>query len=89
MSGSRLGVIFQSTFAIVLGVCVAVAGNWKLGLAGSAFIPAILIASRWQMKIMVNNARVTLPYLKLSKFVNKSFYEAIVMDWQLLFFATV
>ena len=54
MSGSRLGVIFQSTFAIVLGVCVAVAGHWKLGLAGSAFIPAILIASRWQMKIMVN-----------------------------------
>ena len=53
MSGSRLGVIFQSTFAIVLGVCVAVAGHWKLGLAGSAFIPAILIASRWQMKIMV------------------------------------
>ena len=53
MSGSRLGVIFQSSFAIVLGVCVAVAGHWKLGLAGSAFIPAILIASRWQMKIMV------------------------------------
>ena len=70
MSGSRLGVIFQSTFAIVLGVCVAVAGNRKLGLAGSAFIPAILIASRWQMKIMVNNARVTLPYLKLSTYTS-------------------
>ena len=54
MSGSRLGVIVQSCFAIALGVGVAIAGHWKLGLAGSAFIPAILLASRWQMKIMAS-----------------------------------
>ena len=72
MSGSRLGVIFQSTFAIVLGVCVAVAGHWKLGLAGSAFIPVILIASRWQMKIMVKANPVKQSDLTFSMLVAKT-----------------
>ena len=59
-TGARLGTIIQVTVALTFSVALAFIANWKLGLATSVFVPAILVSAILQARIGMgqNNTQV-------------------------------
>jgi hypothetical protein len=54
MSGVRFGAIFQSMFSILLGLTIAIATHWRLGLVGAAFVPLVYIGARLQATVLTS-----------------------------------
>ena len=52
MSGVRLGSLFQSGFSMILGLTIAFATEWRLGMVGACFVPFVYVATRYQATIL-------------------------------------
>ena len=53
--GSRGGAIAQSVFTIILAVSAGIYHEWKLGMVGALFVPAVLVGAAAQARIIASH----------------------------------
>lgn len=51
-TGTRLGILFQTTTTVTASVLLSLINDWRLGLTASAFVPILFLTAYYQAKLL-------------------------------------